>query len=258
MPAKVYAVINQKGGVGKTTTALALWAKLNATGNKALAIDLDAQCNFTFTARGSTEGLTAFTILTAGNDAPALDAIQHAPAGDIIAGSRALAGADAYITETGKEYRLKEAIAPLLDKYDYIIIDTPPALGILTVNALTACNAAIIPAQADIYSIQGIAQLMDTIRPVKQYCNPGLTIAGVLLTRYNARTVLAREAAEQLHSLAAQIGTKVFNTPIRESTTVKEAQLKREPICTYSPAAAPDADYTEFLKELTEEGEKPQ
>jgi len=158
---KIVAIINQKGGVGKSTTAEALLAGLSLKGYKTLAIDLDAQGNLTYSTGATTEGATALGILT--GEVKAKEAIQQTKSGDIIASNKALAGADAFISDTGKEYRLKEALETISGDYDYIIIDTPPALGILTINALTACDSVIIPAQADIYSIQGIEQLAEKL-----------------------------------------------------------------------------------------------
>ena len=242
METTIYAVINQKGGVGKSTTAEALSAGLFLKGFKTLAIDLDAQGNMTYTAKASTEGSTALGVLM-GEVKPEA-AIQHTDnSGDIIAASKALAGADAFIKETGKEYRLQGI-------YDYIIIDTPPALGILTINALTACNSVIIPAQADIYSLQGIEQLAETIKPVRKYCNPSLTIAGILLTRYSPRAVLSREVAEIADQLAQRLGTKVFRTTIRENISVKEAQISQTSLFDYAPNSNAAKDYQAFIEEL--------
>ena len=246
----VYAIINQKGGVGKSTTAAALWAGLFLKGYKVLAIDLDAQCNLSYTAGADTAHKTALSLLTGEN--PAEDTIQHLPTGDIIAASKSLAGADAFITDTGKEYRLRESLEPLSAVYDYVIIDTPPSLGILTVNALTACNSVIIPAQADIFSLQGIDQLNETIKPVKKYCNPALTIEGILLTRYNGRTALSRDITTYTQQLAAKLGTKVFDTTIREGIAVKEAQLNQQSIFDYAPKANVTNDYRAFIDELLE------
>lgn len=251
----IYAVINQKGGVGKSTTAAAIWAGLNKRGYKALAVELDAQGNLAYIARANNGRgqLTALSVLT--REATAEEAIQHTETGDIIAANKELAGADAFITSTGKEYRLKEALDSLKACYDYIIIDTPPTLGILTINALTAADSVIIPVQADIFSLQGIDQLMETISPVKQYCNPGLSIAGIVIDRYDPRTILTRELTEYLNSLASKIGTKVFNSKIREAITVKEAQLRQENIFDYAPKSKVTADYTAFIKELIAEPE---
>ena len=155
-----------------------------------------------------------------------------------------------FITTTGKEYRLKEALESIRDMYDYIIIDTPPALGILTINALTACNSVIIPAQAEIYSLQGIEQLSETMKPVKKYCNPSLSIKGILLTRYSQRAVLSREVDEITKQLAAKLGTKIFNTAIRENISVKEAQISQKSLFEYAPNSNAAKDYTSFIEEL--------
>lgn len=248
----VYAITNQKGGVGKSTTAAALWAGLNQRGHKTLAIDLDAQCNLSYTAGADTTHKTALSLLTGEN--PAEDTIQHTATGDIIAASKSLAGADAFITETGKEYKLRESLEPLSGLYDYVIIDTPPQLGILTINALTACNRVIIPAQADIFSLQGIDELSQTIQPVKKYCNPALKLEGILLTRHNGRTALARDITAFTQQLAAKLGTKVFDTTIREGIAVKEAQLSQQPLFDYAPKANVTHDYQSFIDELTTGG----
>lgn len=249
---KIVSIINQKGGVGKSTTAESLAAGLSLRGYKTLAVDLDAQGNLTYTFGADNTGATVLEVLT--GDATAAEAIKHTQSCDVLPANKALAGADAYIKETGKEYRLKEALENVTDQYDYIIIDTPPALGILTVNALTACQSVIIPSQADIYSIQGIEQLSETMKPVKKYCNPGLEIEGILLTRYSARSVLSREVADMLEELAAKLGTKLFKTKIREAIAVKEAQISQQSLFEYSPKAKPTEDYNALIDELIGEG----
>lgn len=245
---KILAVINQKGGVGKSTTAAAIAAGLLLKGYKVLAIDLDAQGNLTYNYGAGNSKATALGLLT--GEAAAESTIQHTASGDIIAASKALAGADAFIADTGKEYRLKEAIEPIKPLYDYIIIDTPPALGILTINALTAANSVIIPAQADIYSLQGIEQLNETIKPVRKYCNRGLKIEGILLTRFNARSILSREVAELAEQLAAKLNTKLFTTRIREAIAVKEAQISQQSLYSYAPKSNAAIDYLSFIDEL--------
>lgn len=245
---KIMSIINQKGGVGKTTTAEAITAGLNLKGYKVLAIDLDAQCNLSYTAGADTDGITITDVLT--KDVTAREAIQHLPRGDIMPASRALTGADTFIKDTGKEYRLKEVLEPIKKEYQYIILDTPPALGILTVNALTASDSVIIPAQADIYSLQGIRQLWDTIQPVKKYCNSELYIEGILLTRYNGRTILSRDIKDMLERLARTLETRVFKTTIREAVTVKEAQINQQSLFDYAPKAKVTEDYKNLIKEL--------
>lgn len=246
----IIAVINQKGGVGKSTTALSLGAGLSLRGYKVLYADLDAQGNLSHTMKADTSGLTALDVLT--QQATAAEVIQHTALGDIIPASPALAGADAVITATGKEYRLREALEPVKGSYDYIVIDTPPALGVLTINALTACHSAVIPAQADIYSLQGINQLYTTIDTVRKYCNPSLSIKGILLTRYSARSILSRELAEVIEQTAQRFNTQLFSTPIRETVAVREAQASQQDIYSYAPKSNAAADYTAFVAELLE------
>ena len=215
---EVLAIINQKGGVGKSTTAAALGAGLILKGYRVLYIDLDAQGNLTFNMGAGASALSSLEMLT--GTATAEEAIRHTEQGDIIPASPALAGADNLITTTGKEYRLKEALEPLYKLYDYIVIDTPPALGILTVNALTACTGAIVPAQADAWSLQGITQLNGTIQAVKKYCNPALKVKGIVLTRFNSRAVVSRDMQELIAQTADALNTKLYKTTIRECTAL--------------------------------------
>lgn len=247
---KTYAIINQKGGVGKSTTALAIGAGLRLKGFKILYIDLDAQGNLTYTLGGNLQGYNALGVLE--RPETAKQEIQITAQGDLIASIPALANADTIITQTGKEYRLKEALETLAGNYDYCIIDTPPALGILTVNALTACNSAIIPAQADIFSLQGISQLNTTIQTVKKYCNPELSILGIVLTRFNGRTIIRQEISELLEETAKQLKTKVFSARIRECTALVEAQARRQSIYEYAPKSNATADYYELVNEIIE------
>lgn len=247
---EIIAIINQKGGVGKSTTANAIGAGLSLKGWKVLYIDLDAQGNLSYTLGAGGAGLSALDVLN--KSASAQQAIQQTRQGDIIPASLALAGADTIITAVGKEYRLKEAIDPIEENYDYIIIDTPPALGILTINALTACTGAIIPAQADIYSLQGISQLHSTIQTVRKYCNPQLTIKGIVLTRYSPRAILSREVAEMIEETAEQFNTKLYKTAIRENIAVKEAQARQQDIFSYSPKSNAAEDYKTLVEEIIE------
>lgn len=245
-------VINQKGGVAKTTTAQNIGAGLKQQGYRVLFVDLDGQSNLTYCFNCINKPITALEVLT--KKSTAADAIQHTDQGDIIPATINLVGADSLITEVGKEYRLKEALAPLSNDYDYIIIDTPPALSILTINALTASDRVIIPVQADTYSLQGLGGVADTIATVKQYCNPALTISGVLITRYNGRTILTRDITEYLEQVAADLNTKVFNTKIRECIAVKEAQTMQQDLFAYAPKSNAAADYSALLTELLQEG----
>ena len=248
---KIYAIINQKGGVGKSTTALAIGAGLKIKGCSVLYIDLDAQGNLSYTLGATTQGYNAMGVLQ--RPETAAQEVQHLPQGDIIASSPALAGADTILTETGKEYQLKEALENLSTNYDYCIIDTPPALGILTINALTACNGAIIPAQADIYSLQGISQLGNTLQTVKKYCNPSLAVLGIVLTRYNTRSIISKEVTELIEKVAEELGTKLYKTKIKECTALKEAQAVKQDIFNYAPKSNAAADYKALVNEILEE-----
>lgn len=248
---KTYAIINQKGGVGKSTTALAIGAGLKIKGCSVLYIDLDAQGNLSYTLGATTQGYNAMGVLQ--RPETAAQEVQHLPQGDIIASSSALAGADTILTETGKEFRLKEALENLSTNYDYCIIDTPPALGILTINALTACNGAIIPAQADIYSLQGISQLGNTLQTVKKYCNPSLAVLGIVLTRYNTRSIISKEVTELIEKVAEELGTKLYKTKIKECTALKEAQAVKQDIFNYAPKSNAAADYKALVNEILEE-----
>lgn len=245
---KTIAIINQKGGVGKSTTALAIGAGLILKGYSVLYVDLDAQGNLSYTLGADTQGCNAMGVLQ--KPKTAKEEIQHTAQGDIIASSPSLTGSDAVITETGKEYRLKEALDSLDGAYDYCIIDTPPALGILTINALTACERAIIPAQADIYSLHGISQLNSTIQTVKKYCNPALSIMGIVLTRYNGRSIIRREVAEILEQTARNLNTKLYKAKIRECTALVEAQAKKQNIFNYAPKSNATADYKALVAEI--------
>lgn len=241
----VYTVSNQKGGAGKTTTAVTMWAGLNARGSKALAIDLDPQTNLTFIAGASAKGLTVLDVIK--GTSAAADTVQHTAQGDIIAASEWLAGADMVVRSPDK---LREAFEPIRSEYEYIIIDTAPTLGALTVNALTTCDTVIIPAQADILSIQGVSKLFDVIKDVRNHSNPALTIAGILLTRQNPRATITKQLTEGLNAAAGKMGTRLFNATIRECVTTKEAQALQKSVFEYAPRANVTADYNAFLDEL--------
>lgn len=242
------AVVNRRGGVGKTATAHALGAGLILKGNKVLFVDLDSQSNLSYDLGVTKPDISAMDVLT--GEATAEQAILHTQQGDLIPASEDLATADTAITGTGKEYRLQEALQPLKEMYDYIIIDTPPALGTLTVNALTACAGAIIPAQAEIHSLQGIGLLNDAIEAVKKYCNRDLYIKGIVITRYNGRTVLSKDMRDNLEAIAAQLHTKVFKEPIRECISIKEAQAAQQSIFEYAPRSNAARDYMALIDEL--------
>lgn len=243
---KTLAIVCQKGGVGKTTTAMNLGAGLSLKGKRVLFIDLDAQGSLTETLNGS-GGMTAFDVLAGKTTAEAT--IQKTALGDLIAAEPSLSGADMFVSGARREYRLRDAMEPLGDKYDYAIIDTPPALGVLTVNALTAATEAIVTVQADVYSLRAIGQLFLTMDAVRQHCNAGLAIGGILLTRHSARTVLSRDMTEMINQTAAALHTKVFATRIRDAVAIKESQACQQDIFTYAPESRVAKDYQGFVNE---------
>jgi chromosome partitioning protein len=248
---RTIAFINQKGGVGKTTATANITAELRRRGKKTLMIDLDPQGNLTYIAGANGKKAGVFELLT--QEEQIANVIQSTKQGDIIAASADLA-TEGILSETGKEYRLKEAIEPLQCLYEYILIDCSPSLGILTINALTAATGAIIPMQADILSLQALGQFNGTLEAVRKYTNKNLKLYGIVLTRYNGRAVLSQEAAQMIEQTAKQLGTKVYRAPIRENIAVKEAQAARMDIFTHAPKSHAAADFevltTEILKDM--------
>ena len=247
---KIIPIMNQKGGVGKSSTAHALGFYLKNKKNKILFIDLDGQGNMSHTL--NQENLTdknSFELLSDENPITK-NYISTYSGVDVIYSSPYLAGADGILTDTGKEFKLKEAIEQIKGDYDYIIIDTPPSLGILTINALTASDDVIIPAQADIYSLQGITQIANTISTVKKYCNNNLKIKGLIITRYNARTVLSNDISEMINEMAENLNSKLYKPFVRECIAIKEAQANKEDIFAYAPKSNASYDYKLLFKEI--------
>lgn len=245
---KVITIINQKGGVAKTTTSQNLSYALVKKGYKVLAIDLDSQQNLSYITKASNNYKSIFEVLS--NDADINETIQTIDNLDFIRASEKLSIIDTVLFKTGKEYKLKEKIAKIKNKYDYIIIDTAPALNILTINALVASNEIVITALADILSLQGITNLIETIEPIKQYCNNSLQIKGILLTKYNERLSLNKELLQSFESVAKANNTKIFKTKIRESIAVRESQANRQPIIYYAKNNNASIDYDNFTKEF--------
>lgn len=245
----IITITNQKGGVAKSTTSQNLGAGLANRGYKVLLIDLDAQANLTLSCGEKEPAKTVYSILkdktlTADAITPIKENLSLIPA------SLALSTADLELNGVGKEYKLAEALESVKNDYDYIIIDTPPALSILTVNALTVADKVIIPAQADLFSLEAIKQLNGTIETIKKYTNRSLTIAGILLTRYNNRNILTQELTEVLNNTADYLQTKVFKHSIREAVAIKESQARKQDIFTYSPESNVAGDYNGFVEEV--------
>lgn len=252
---KIIVLTNQKGGVGKTTSTCALIAGLAMKGNKVLGIDLDPQGNLGFSLGLEIEdGHTVYEVLK--GDVTAAKAIRHAEICDVLTSNILLSGSELEFNGAGREFLLKQALVPVLDFYDYIVIDTPPALNILTVNAYAAADYLIIPMVPEILSLLGLSQLKETINTVQETVNPKLNILGILLTKYNKRTLLAQEVREMAQNIADQIGTVVFDTQIRTSVSVAEAPAQGETIFKYAPRSNPANDYRALINEIMEKIEK--
>lgn len=248
--ATVIALTNQKGGVGKTTTSGALAAGLASFyDKKVLAIDLDPQGNLGFSLGLDIEdGYTIHDVLK--GTVLMKDAIQSVNGCDIVTSNILLSSAELDFAGVNRELLLKSALDSVLNDYDYIIIDTPPALNILTVNAYAVADHLIIPMAPEILSLLGLTQLKETVDSVRQSVNPHLNVLGILLTKYNRRTLLAKEVSELAENIATQMDTCVFDAKIRPSVSAAEAPAHGESIFEYSPRSNPAADYREFITEV--------
>lgn len=245
---RVISVSNQKGGVGKTTTACNLAAGLKEKGYRVLLIDLDPQGNLGFSVGADADAATIYDVLK--GSVNARFAVQKTDTADIIPSNILLSGIELEYTGTGREYLLRDAVAPLHKYYDFILIDTPPALSILTINAFTASDSIIVPMLCDIFSLQGIAQLYDTVERIKKYSNSKLRISGILLLNANPKTHLSQEIRGTAEMISKDLNIPVFNTFIRKSVLVSEAQTAQESVLSYAPKNNASVDYRKFVNEL--------
>ena len=247
----IITIAAQKGGVGKTTTAVNLAAALAKLGEHILLVDTDPQANASDTLGAAIDGTaTMYDLLTQQCDI--VEAIQHIGDLDVIAADPLLAGVETAMAGViGKEYRLRDALVPIAGNYDHIIVDTPPQLGLLMLNALTAASEVIIPFTPDRYSLAGIAQLTDTISNTRRYLNPSLKITGLLACKTREREKLTRAVAAELPDIARTMGTRVFDAGIRNAMGVRTAQSERHTlfIGTTSVSVAA-ADFLELAREI--------
>jgi len=245
--AKVVAFTNQKGGVAKTTTTLNLGVALQEMGHRVLAVDLDPQGNLTMSLGLNPDSVKPSMYDVLVNGVNIEKAFFHQEI-DIAVASIDLAAVEIALSSLiGRERALSKALMQVQDKYDYILIDTPPSLGLLTVNALTASDAVIVPVQCEYLSLRGLAQLERTLELVRENLNPDVHIAGIVPTMYDARTVHGREAVEVLRN---SFGDLVFQTTINKTIRFAEAPVKGESVLKYAPDSQAAKAYRQLAREV--------
>lgn len=249
MPATITTITNQKGGVGKTTTAAALLSCLSQRGARVLGVDLDPQGSLGFSMGLDIEHCATIYDVFRGVAEPA-DVIRSTDVCDVLPSNILLSAAEMEFNKPGREFLLKAALSKVADGYDYILIDTPPALNILTVNAYVASDSLIIPMAPEVLSLLGVSQIKETIESVRSYYNSRLQVLGILLNRYNGRLNLSREMLELAQEIARQLNTRVFNSKIRSSVSVAEAPAHGQSINDYAPRSKPALDFAALCEEI--------
>ena len=252
---KIIALTNQKGGVGKTTSAVNIAASLAVSEIKTLLIDMDPQANTTTGIAEIIEKPAENTIYdTLVDEIPIKDTITKTTFNylDAILSTKDLVGAEIELVSViARELELKKALAKVKRKYDYIIIDCPPSLGLLTLNSLTAANALIIPIQAEYYALEGLGQLLNTIRLVQQHLNKNLKIAGVLITMFDSRLNLSKQV---LGEVKGYFGDKLYNTVIHRNVRLGEAPSFGKPALLYDANSVGSQDYMTLVEEIIKNG----
>lgn len=248
---RVVAIANQKGGVGKTTTAINLGASLAVAEKRTLVIDIDPQGNASsgLGVRDRDTRASIYDLLVDG--APAEDAILqavHFPCLDLLPSNRDLVGAEIELVgREGREGVLRRALESVRDRYDFILVDCPPSLGLLTLNTLTAADSVLIPIQCEFYALEGLSQLLNTVRVVQRGLNPALDIEGVLLTMYDRRLNLSRQVADEAREY---FGNRVYRTTIPRNVRLAEAPSFGQPIVHYDVLSAGAQSYLSLAREM--------
>lgn len=253
--ARILAVANQKGGVGKTTTSVNLAAALAQAGRKVLLVDLDPQGNATMGSGVDKRTLarTVYHALLGIGDIAHLRVRSESGGYDLVPANRELAGAEVELVELPhRESRLRAALAALAPQYDYILIDCPPSLSLLTINGLVAAQAVLIPMQCEYYALEGLSDLVGTIKRVRAHLNPELEIAGLLRTMYDPRNTLSQQVSEQL---VAHFGAKVFRTLVPRNVRLAEAPSYGAPAVVWDRGAKGAQAYLALADELLAQGE---
>src|SRR5437764_19668 len=251
--AQVIAFCNQKGGVAKTTTTLNLAVAFSEKGHRVLCVDLDPQANLTMSQGIDPDSLELSMYDVLVNHISIREVIRKREV-DVACASIDLAGAEiAMSTQIGRERSLERALRPVLEDYDFVCIDTPPSLGLLTINALTAADRVIVPVQCEYLSMRGLVQLQNTLSMIRQELNPDVDIQGILPTLVDSRTVHAKEAIEILEE---NFGDRVFTTRIRKTIRFAEAPVKGTSVLKYDPDGVAAASYRELAKEVLANGRR--
>lgn len=248
--AKTIAIVNQKGGVGKTTTCVNLAAALKEEGARVLVCDFDPQANATsgFGVDKTTVSPNIYDVLINGADVKR--AVVETPYGDVLPANKALTGATVEMIGIDKrEYLLKNALAQLADKYDYILIDCPPSLELLTLNSLCAADTIMVPVQCEYYALEGLSDLLSTIRIVKRSLNPAIELEGVVLTMYDGRTNLSMQVAEEVKR---HFPGQVYATVIPRNVRLAEAPSYGKPVSAYDSLSRGAEAYQELAREVME------